>query len=85
MDGLIVCIGIAGIVITGFLLWWRRKPKSHMGAPRAQRCGSIKGIVLLLVIYGLLFPLVGLSLIVVALLEVFVITRSAKLRQIFNS
>ncbi|WP_028591155.1 PepSY-associated TM helix domain-containing protein [Paenibacillus massiliensis] len=83
--GLIVCIGIAGIVITGFLLWWRRKPKTHMGAPRAQSYGSIKGIVILLIIYGMLFPLVGLSLIVVALLDVLVITRSAKLRQIFNS
>lgn len=83
--GIIVCIGIAGIVVTGFMLWLRRKPQDHMGAPRAQSYGKIKGIIILFILYGILFPLVGLSLIIVALIDLLLIKRVPKLKKFFNA
>lgn len=83
--GFVVCIGIAGIVFTGFLMWWKRKPNGKMGAPRSISPGKIKGLFLVLAVFGILFPLVGLSLIVVGIIDFFIIKKIPALKKFFNA
>lgn len=82
---LLVCIGIAGIVVSGFLMWWRRKPDGQMGAPKALPMKKQKGFLALMVAFGILFPLVGVSLIVVYLFDRLVVQRVPVLKRILNA
>jgi uncharacterized iron-regulated membrane protein len=70
---LFICLGIILVVVSGFYLWIKRKPQKEMGAPKAQSILKMKLFLLLMIALGILFPLVGLSLIVVGLLDRLVI------------
>lgn len=72
---LFICIGIILVVVSGFYLWLKRKPKKEMGAPKAPSILKIRFFLLLMIILGILFPLVGASLIVILLLDWLVIKR----------
>ncbi|MGF7036140.1 putative iron-regulated membrane protein [Paenibacillus mucilaginosus] len=82
---LLICLGIVGVVVSGFLLWWKRKPSGHFGAPKAQDLRKLKGLVLLTVIFGIIFPLVGVSLFIVFLIDWLVIQRSPKIKRYLNA
>ncbi|SFL56803.1 Uncharacterized iron-regulated membrane protein [Gracilibacillus orientalis] len=84
IGGLIVCIGIITIVISGIVMWWKRKPDKHLGAPIAPSIWSSKRLIVLLVLFGLLFPLVGVSIIIVFLLDWLIIRRIPTLKRIFQ-
>ncbi|HYF62065.1 MAG TPA: PepSY domain-containing protein [Herpetosiphonaceae bacterium] len=70
--------------VTGVIMWWKRRPDGRLGAPAAPqvlpRKKTVAGVTLLL---GVLFPLVGVSLIAVGLLDWLVIRRIPRLRQVF--
>ncbi|RXT07882.1 PepSY domain-containing protein [Ammoniphilus sp. CFH 90114] len=83
--GLIVCIGIVGLVVSGFILWWKRKPIGHLGAPKSPGLKKIKGLVVILTLFGIAFPLVGVSLVFVYVLDRFVIQRVDRLKRVFNA
>ncbi|WP_208588883.1 PepSY-associated TM helix domain-containing protein [Gracilibacillus suaedae] len=84
IGGLIVCIGIITIVFSGIIMWWKRKPDKHLGAPVAPSVRTSRRLIILLIVFGLLFPLVGISIIVVFLLEWLIIRRIPTLKQIFQ-
>ncbi|MCR8937024.1 PepSY domain-containing protein [Brevibacillus laterosporus] len=74
--GLVACLGLIGIVVSSFIMWWKRKPEGKWGAPSKPKQAKItKMIFFLMVIMGLCMPLVGISLIVVFLFDRFVILR----------
>jgi uncharacterized iron-regulated membrane protein len=80
--GLIVCLGIVLIVVTGTLMWWKRKPSNKLGAPpKPKNFKMEKGLVLIIVIFSIIFPLVGVSLLFVLLLDWLVIRRSLRVKQ----
>jgi uncharacterized iron-regulated membrane protein len=81
---LLLCLGVIGVLISGVVLWWKRKPSEHIGAPKALEGRTPKGFIILLVIMGLVFPLVGLSIIVILLLDWLIIRRVPKLKKFFN-
>lgn len=74
--GLIVAIGTIGLAVTGFVMWWRRKPVDRLGAPQPlpdMRMGRVAtGI---LVGLALFLPLLAVSLVVLLALEWLVIRR----------
>ena len=82
--GVIICLGLIGMVITGVYMWWKRKPKGKSGAPKAKSIFEFKGMLSVLIILGLIFPLVGLSLIILFLLDRFIIRNNEKLRRWLN-
>ena len=61
---LIGCIGVWILAISATVMWWKRRPKGSLGAPKAppgpRARAAVLGIVLPLAI---LYPLTGLSLI----------------------
>ncbi|MFB5660360.1 PepSY-associated TM helix domain-containing protein [Alteribacillus sp. HJP-4] len=85
LTGLIICIGIAGIVVSGFLLWWKRKPAGKLGAPKAPPARTLKFFTLILILLGILFPLVGISLLFVWIIDFLVIKRIPKVQKFLNA
>ncbi|MEM8806566.1 MAG: PepSY domain-containing protein [Cyanobacteria bacterium P01_G01_bin.38] len=72
--------------VTGAVLWWQRRPKASgwLGAPTLPAHVQPWRVPLALVaVLGLVFPLVGLSLVAVLLLDYFVLSRILLLRRVF--
>ncbi len=83
--GLLVCVGIVGVVASGILLWWRRRPSGRIGAPKAPELKKLKGLALILLLLGLLFPLAGLSMLAAIVLDQLLIRRIPRLKTFFNA
>jgi uncharacterized iron-regulated membrane protein len=83
MLGLLLCIGLIGVVATGVWMWFKRKPNGKMGAPKSDSIIHHKSIFIPLIILGIIFPLVGLSLIVIFLIDRLIIRRNDKLSHFF--
>ncbi|TQR15428.1 PepSY-associated TM helix domain-containing protein [Psychrobacillus soli] len=70
---LLVCLAFLTIIIWGYKMWLDRKVKGKLSAPPKTPMGkSFGGFIVLLVILGIIMPLFGLSLIVIALIELIV-------------
>ncbi len=81
---LLACVGIVTLVITGTVMWWRRRPAGRLGAPIATSNLSLRGAALITLLLGAVFPLVGLSLVAVFCLEYLLLRRSPRLQQLFG-
>lgn len=56
--------------ITGFVAWWKRRPAGSIGVPQTMLSNSLgKGLAISIIVLAVLLPLMGLSLIVVLLLD----------------
>lgn len=82
---LLICLGIIFVAVTGFYLWWKRKPKEGLGAPKAPPTRTMRGFVIVLIALGILFPLVGLTLVIVWLVDWLVIQRVPRLKRFFHA
>jgi uncharacterized iron-regulated membrane protein len=64
------CIAIVLMSVSAIVMWWQRRPKGTLGAPRYPSDYRVsRGAVLILAALGILFPLVGLSIVVVLVLD----------------
>ncbi|SMO57225.1 PepSY-associated TM helix domain-containing protein [Melghirimyces algeriensis] len=82
LGGLIVCIGIVVIAFTGVVMWWKRKPSNRLGAPPLPKNFKLVKVVSMLVVaLGILFPMVGLSLLLVLSIDWLIIRRVPILKQ----
>ncbi|MFE4352031.1 PepSY-associated TM helix domain-containing protein [Peribacillus butanolivorans] len=82
---LLICLGIILVAVSGFYLWWKRKPKKGLGAPKAPHIKNMKSFLIMLIGLGILFPLVGLSLIVVWLIDWLIIKRISVVKKFMNA
>ncbi|EFV75507.1 MULTISPECIES: PepSY domain-containing protein [Cytobacillus] len=82
---LFICLGIILVVVSGYYLWLKRKPKKDMGAPKTAGFNNTKGFFLLLIAMGVLFPLVGLTIIAVLIIDFFLIRRIPALKRFLNA
>ncbi|PLT30502.1 PepSY-associated TM helix domain-containing protein [Peribacillus deserti] len=82
---LLICLGIVLVAVSGFYLWLKRKPKNQIGAPVAPGIKKMKVFLFIVICLGILFPLVGLSLIVVWLLDFLVIQRIGAVKRFMNA
>ncbi|PRE45490.1 PepSY-associated TM helix domain-containing protein [Burkholderia multivorans] len=66
----VLSLGIAGLAATGCVMWWKRRPARSLGAPaRDLRAPAMRGWKIALVALGIVFPLMGMTLIAVWLLD----------------
>ncbi|MGX1307359.1 putative iron-regulated membrane protein [Amorphus suaedae] len=64
------CMAIVLLGVSGGVMWWRRRPAGSMGVPPLPLDRRVfAGLMAMLVVGGLVFPLVGLSLAVMLLLD----------------
>ena len=82
---LLTCLVIVLLSISGIVLWWQRRPAGQLGAPALPSYAqSWKIPVAIVAVLGVAFPLVGISLVAVLLLDYLVISRIPLLRKILN-
>lgn len=83
---LFICLGIILVIVSGFYLWRKRKPNQRsMGAPKAGSIKEGRTFLIVMAALGILFPLVGLSLVVVLLLDLLVIQRIPSWKKFLNA
>ena len=85
LASLAICLGIIFVVISGIYLWWKRKPKRGMGGPAAPALFKTRSFLLIMIGLGILFPLVGISIVVVWLFDWLIIQRISSLKRWFNA
>lgn len=66
---LAVCAGLLLTVVSGVVMWWRRRPAGGLGAPDAAGQRLPRALVVTLVTLGVLFPLAGATMLAAAALE----------------
>lgn len=66
---LLTCIAIIFLVVTGLVMWWRRRPAGGLGAPRTLAPLTLRNAALIIAALALLFPLAGASLVIVLSLD----------------
>ncbi|OLP57007.1 hypothetical protein BJF92_21085 [Rhizobium rhizosphaerae] len=67
---LAACIAIVLLCLSAAVMWWKRRPKGGLGVPPMPADPRIfRGLVALMALFGLLFPLTGLSLLVMLALD----------------
>jgi uncharacterized iron-regulated membrane protein len=66
---LIPCLAIITLVVSGTIMWWRRRPSGSLGAPPAIGGARLRGALSLLVVAAVAMPLFGASLVVLAILD----------------
>ncbi|MBB4004898.1 MAG: PepSY domain-containing protein [Aurantimonas endophytica] len=67
---LAVCVGNVLLAVSAGVMWWKRRPSGSMGVPpMPQDRGVFRGLLAILVVGGIVFPLVGASLLVMLALD----------------
>ncbi|TCI53767.1 PepSY domain-containing protein [Exiguobacterium sp. SH1S21] len=82
---LAICLGVILVVVSGVYLWYSRKPNAKSGAPSAPSRTKRNVFFVLLIGFGIVFPLVGLSLLVVATIDWLLVRRSTTLQRFLNA
>ncbi|APA88490.1 PepSY domain-containing protein [Paraburkholderia sprentiae WSM5005] len=74
-----ISLGLAALAVTGFVMWWKRRPQRSLGAPSRERgAPPMRGWKAGLVLLGILFPLMGATLVAVWLLDRLVFARGSR-------
>lgn len=75
----LACLGIILLAVSGGVMWWKRRPKGSLGVPpMPQEKRVLHGLIAILAIGGIIFPLVGVSLLVMLVLDLIVQARQKR-------
>ncbi|PRD41872.1 hypothetical protein C5748_19665 [Phyllobacterium phragmitis] len=67
---LAACIAIIVLAVSAGVMWWKRRPAGSLGVPPMPADRRVfRGLIAILVIGGIVFPLVGLSLVIMLALD----------------
>lgn len=78
--GLLTVAGLLTLIVTGFVLWRRRRPAGTLGAPPGG-AGRARGALAILLVLAALLPLLALSLVVLFLVDWLLLPRVPRLRR----
>lgn len=82
---LFACLSVIVLCVSGVVMWWRRRPSGRIGAPTLPTYVSYWNVPMVIVaVSGIVLPLVGLSLVIMLLLDYLVLSRIPLLKQILN-
>ncbi|MFV3131675.1 PepSY-associated TM helix domain-containing protein [Niveispirillum sp. KHB5.9] len=80
--GVLAALGLVLLSVSGVVMWWKRRPSGALGAPPPLRIkGSSAVMGLILLGFALFLPLLGLSVIIVALIDLALLRQWRKGRQ----
>lgn len=75
----VISLGLAALAVSGCVMWWKRRPQRSLGAPSRERAAPpMRGWKAGLILLGVIFPLMGATLVAVALLDWLVFGRAAR-------
>jgi uncharacterized iron-regulated membrane protein len=71
------CVALVLLCISGVVVWWKRRPRGKLAAP-ARKDGDrlARGAVVIAVVLGAVFPLLGASMLGVALLDMLIVNKN---------
>lgn len=72
---LFAALTVVLLALTGPVMWWQRRPKGRLGAPAMPQLPLIKGLMAIIIVLGALFPLAGLSFVLIVALDWLVLRR----------
>jgi uncharacterized iron-regulated membrane protein len=72
---LFAALTVIMLAVTGPVMWWQRRPKGRLGAPAMPKLPLMRGLLAIIIVLGVIFPLAGLSFAVVVALDWLVIKR----------
>ncbi len=72
--GVLTTLGLVLMSVSGFILWWKRKPQGALGAPKSTGQPIANTMIAVLVVSSLLLPLLLVSVVAIFLVE-FVVLR----------
>jgi uncharacterized iron-regulated membrane protein len=65
-----ISLGLAALAVTGFVMWWLRRPSRTVGAPSRERAAPpMRAWKIGLAILAVIFPLMGATIVAVLLLD----------------
>lgn len=71
------CLAIIGLAISSLAMWWKRRPKGKLAAPARRKSERIAVTTLgVAVALGLIYPLLGATMLVAAVIEFLVLPRT---------
>jgi uncharacterized iron-regulated membrane protein len=66
----VVCLLIVLLAVSAGVMWWKRRPKGSLGVPPMPADKRVfRGLIAMLIAGGIVFPLVGVSLVVMLVLD----------------
>ena len=78
--GVLTCLGLILISVSGFVLWRKRKPNAVLGAPPAMPTRVGFAVVATTIGLALLLPLMAISLVALLIVEFVVLRRVVNVR-----
>lgn len=82
---LATCIAIILCCTTGIVMWWKRRPSGRMGVPPGPPRRSVYvGLWLIAGIFALAFPLTGIAIVTMIIIDLVVIKTIPPLRRAFG-
>lgn len=67
---LLSCVAMVVMCVAGGVMWWKRRPSGALGVPQIPADWRIpRTLLVMAIVAGVFFPLVGLTLIVLAVVE----------------
>ncbi len=79
--GLLTAFGLVLLSVSGVIMWWRRRDRGMLGAPKVLLSPRLSfGLAVLVVLFGVYLPLFGASLVFVLLAEFTLLKRIPKVR-----
>ncbi|MEC7795050.1 MAG: PepSY domain-containing protein [Pseudomonadota bacterium] len=67
---LLSCVAMVVMCVAGGVMWWKRRPSGVLGVPQIPADWRIpRTLLVMAIVAGVFFPLVGLTLIVLAVIE----------------
>lgn len=76
---MIVCAAIVFMAVSGGVMWWKRRPTGSLGIPPLpRRTKSLVGVTAILAIGGIIYPVVGVSMLVIWFLDWLFVARPAR-------
>ncbi|WP_028218683.1 PepSY-associated TM helix domain-containing protein [Paraburkholderia oxyphila] len=76
----VISLGLAALAVTGLVMWWKRRPAGTLGAPGRERpAPPMRAWIAALVVLGIVFPLMGLTIVAVWLADRVLLRRAGPL------
>ncbi|KVC68925.1 peptidase [Burkholderia ubonensis] len=75
----VLSLGLAAMAVTGAVMWWKRRPAGKLGAPARERnAPPMRAWIAGLVLLGIVFPLMGMTILAVWLVDRLLFGRVAR-------
>ncbi|MDF5752810.1 PepSY domain-containing protein [Spongiactinospora sp. TRM90649] len=79
------CVALITLVVSGAWMWWKRRPRGRLAAPaRTTDRRTAYGVLAVLAVLGVVFPLAGITMVAVLSLDRLVIRRIPKLNTLIG-